>query len=194
MFTSRARFKFTAAPELVVNSKVSARVQAAGHSDCTHIPAMKMTCFRAIQDGVERQGCVKGAGLLTPASLGPKPTFEQVQGLVDQIQKVAKNVIPISVVANPSQIAGLRVPVGTKPSGALIDGRVYLFADNLRSTGDAYVTLFHELFHLGLQKVIPAGDCAALADGHPRTRCFTASLQPQIEAEQAHHRARSRHR
>jgi hypothetical protein len=101
-------------------------------------------------------------GLLSPASLGPKPTLQQVQRLVDQIQQVAKNVVPISVITNPGQIAGLRVPVGTKPSGALIDGRVYLFVDNLKSTGDAYVTLFHEFFRLGLQKVIPAENYAPL--------------------------------
>jgi hypothetical protein len=51
------------------------------------------------------------------------------------------------------------VPAGVKPSGALIDGQIYLFTDNLESTGTAYTTIFHELFHLGLSKVIPAEDC-----------------------------------
>jgi len=84
-------------------------------------------------------------GLLSPASFGPKPTSDQVQRLVNKDLQVAKNVIPVSVIGNPSQIAGLRVPAGTKPKGALIDGRIYLFADNIESIGDAYVTLCHEL-------------------------------------------------
>ncbi|OQW85704.1 MAG: hypothetical protein BWK72_20945 [Rhodoferax ferrireducens] len=81
---------------------------------------------------------------------------------MDKVLQVAKNIVPVSVIGNPSQIAGIRVPAGSKPKGALIDGRIYLFADNIQSIGDAYVTLFHELFHLGLQKVIPVEDYAAL--------------------------------
>jgi len=101
-------------------------------------------------------------GLLSPASFGPKPTLDQIQRLVDKVLQVAKNIVPVSVIGNPSQISGIQVPTGTKPKGALIDGRIYLFADNIKSIGDAYVTLFHELFHLGLQKVIPAEDYAAM--------------------------------
>ena len=100
--------------------------------------------------------------LVAPQSTGPKPTLEQIQRLVDKVLQVAKNVIPVTVIGNPSQVPGVRVPVGSKPTGALIDGRIYLFADNIKSTGDAYVTLFHELFHLGLQKVIPAEDYASM--------------------------------
>ncbi len=81
---------------------------------------------------------------------------------MDKIQQVAKNVIPVTVVASPSNVTGLKVPVGTKPSGPLVDGRIYLFADNLRSVGDVSVPLFHELFHLGLRRVIPAEEYAVL--------------------------------
>lgn len=100
--------------------------------------------------------------LVAPKSSGPKPTLEQIQGFVEKILQVAKNVIPVSVIASPHEIAGVKVPVGTKPTGAVIDGRIYLFADNIGSVGSAYVTLFHEVFHLGLQKVIPAEDYAAM--------------------------------
>jgi hypothetical protein len=100
--------------------------------------------------------------VLSTASFGPKPTPDQIQRLVDKVFQVAKNVIPVSVIGNPSQISGIQVPTGAKPKGALIDGRIYLFADNIESIGDAYVTLFHELFHLGLQNVIPAEDYATM--------------------------------
>lgn len=101
-------------------------------------------------------------GLLSQPSQGPKPTFKEIQRLVDRVQNVAKNVIPITVIGNPGQIAGVKVPVGAKPTGAVINGQIYLFADNIKSTGDAFTTLFHEIFHLGLQKVIPAEDYAML--------------------------------
>lgn len=107
-------------------------------------------------------GAVFSQGLLSTNSLGPKPTPEQVQRLVDKIQKIAKNVIPVTVIGSPSQIPGVYVPAGSKPTGALIRGQIYLFTDNIKSIGDAYVTLFHEVFHLGLQNVIPAEDYAAM--------------------------------
>lgn len=101
-------------------------------------------------------------GLLSPNASGPKPTPEQVQRLVDKVQQVAKQAIPVTVAGSPSDVVGVEVPIGAKPSGALIDGRIYLFSDNLGSIGDAYVTLFHEIFHLGLQRVLPAEDYAAV--------------------------------
>lgn len=101
-------------------------------------------------------------GLLSPKTLGPKPTRDQLQWLVQKAINVSKNNVPISVVGNPSEINGINVPVGAKPTGALISGRIYLFADNINTVGDGYVTVLHELFHLGLQKVIPAEDYASL--------------------------------
>ncbi|MDM7943906.1 MAG: hypothetical protein QUV35_14875 [Hydrogenophaga sp.] len=100
-------------------------------------------------------------GLLAPAS-GPKPTPDQIQRLVDKLQKVSKESLPVHVRASPSQLPGLREPVGTSPSGALFGGKIYLFTDNIGSFGEAYATLFHEIFHLGLQKVVPAEDYGSL--------------------------------
>lgn len=92
-------------------------------------------------------------GLLYPQSLGPKPSPDQIQRLVDKVQQVAKNALPVTVSASPSDVPGLKVPAGAKPTGVLAGGRIHLFADNIQFIGDAYATLFHELFHLGLQKV-----------------------------------------
>lgn len=44
----------------------------------------------------------------------------------------------------------------------MVDGQIYLFTDNLRTMGDVKVTLFHELFHFGLRKVVPNADYVAL--------------------------------
>lgn len=96
-------------------------------------------------------------GLNAPKSLGPKPTADQIQRLVDKVLQVAKNIVPVSIIGNPSQIHGVNVPVGAKPTGAVIGGRIYLFSDNIGSMGEAYVTLFHELFHLRLGQSVNQG-------------------------------------
>lgn len=111
----------------------------------------------------QEDGDVKfSQGLLSQPSNAPQPSFEAVQRFVDKFQKVAKEVLPITVVRHPGKVPGIKAPVGTKPTGAVVDGHIYLFADNMMSPGDVMVTVFHELFHLGLQKVIPAEDYAAL--------------------------------
>jgi hypothetical protein len=91
-------------------------------------------------------------GLLSPVSFGPKPTLDQIQRLVDKVLKVAKNVIPVSVIGNPGQIAGVQVPAGAKPKGALINGYIYLFADNISSAQDAREVIAHhdDIQYLGL--------------------------------------------
>lgn len=132
----------------------------------TLTPAALATCAEGAIETKETDGgnvAMFSQNLVAPQSTGPKPTLEQIQGFVEKILQVAKNVIPVSVIASPHEIAGVKVPVGTKPTGAVVDGRIYLFSDNLKSIGEAYVTLFHEVFHLGLQRVIPADDYAALA-------------------------------
>ena len=73
-----------------------------------------------------------------------------MQRLVDQIQQVSKNTLPVTVSTSPSDVPGLKVPAGAKPTGVLAGGRIYLFTDNIRSAGEAYAALFHELFHLVL--------------------------------------------
>lgn len=100
--------------------------------------------------------------LLSPAPSGPKPTPDQIQRLADKVQQLSKGGFFVRVTSSPVNVPGVKVPAGAKPTGAVIDGNIYLFADNLSSIGDAYVTLFHEIFHLGLQRVLPAEDYAAL--------------------------------
>lgn len=140
-------------PSLPVNTAVNARM----------VVIDKPAGDLALPD---RDGAGAGAkfsqGLLSPAGNGKKPSRETVQAIVNSFQRAAKETLPITVVNQPSEVNGLVAPSGTKPSGAVFDGRIYLFADNLVSPGDVHVTIFHELFHLGLQRVIPAKDYAAL--------------------------------
>ncbi|MEN6584542.1 MAG: hypothetical protein ABFE02_00635, partial [Sulfuricella sp.] len=140
-------------PSLPVNTAVNARM----------VVIDKPAGDLALPD---RDGAGAGAkfsqGLLSPAGNGKKPSRETVQAIVNSFQRAAKETLPITVVNQPSEVNGLVAPSGTKPSGAVFNGRIYLFADNLVSPGDVHVTIFHELFHLGLQRVIPAKDYAAL--------------------------------
>ncbi len=105
-------------------------------------------------------------GLLTPPAPdnGPEPTPDQVQAMVDSFQKAAKTSLPISVVNSPSEIDGIPVNVapGCIPTGGVVGGRIYRFTDNLRACGELLVTIFHELFHYGLQNVVPAEQYVAL--------------------------------
>ena len=117
-------------------------------------------------DKAAPDGAVFSQGLFTPVSMtkGLKPSLAQLNFLVSNIQKIAKTALPISIVKNPGEINGIPVNVtpGENPPGGVIGGRIYLFSDNIRTVGEAEVTLFHELFHVGIQKVIPAEQYAAL--------------------------------
>lgn len=95
---------------------------------------------------------------LLPPSTGPRPSIAQVMALADAFQKAFKSPLPIVVVLKPSKIDGapVNVPAGTNPTGAVIVGKIYLFTDNLLSIDEAGFTIFHELFHFGLYKVLPA--------------------------------------
>ena len=101
--------------------------------------------------------------LFGKAKQGAKPTLASVQKLVDSLIPVLKSGLDITVSKNPVE-AGVAasLPSGFNPPGAVIDGRLYLFSDNIVSDFDAKVTLFHELFHMGLQKVLAPQDFAAL--------------------------------
>ena len=54
-------------------------------------------------------------GLLPPATSDPKPTLDQIQRLVQKLQNISKNVLPVTVVASPTDVPGLKIPVGTRP-------------------------------------------------------------------------------
>lgn len=104
-----------------------------------------------LSQSVKQGHQVSSLGLLSPTSNGPKPTKKQVQALVDRFQKLSNSRLPITVDNSPSEVNGLEVhiPVGAKPMGGVIEGKIYIFTDNLPSNGDAVLTVFHALFHHG---------------------------------------------
>jgi hypothetical protein len=52
--------------------------------------------------------------------------------------------------------AGIEAAARVVPSGGVLNGQIYLFADNIASDLDAFQTVFHKLIHLGLSTKIPA--------------------------------------
>lgn len=54
-------------------------------------------------------------GLLPPAASGPKRTLDQIQRFVEKLQNISKNVLPATVVASPTDVPGVKIPVGTRP-------------------------------------------------------------------------------
>ena len=75
----------------------------------------------------------------------------------------------VRVVANPEAI-GLTAPVDTVPSGVtLANGDIYVFQSGIGSVLDIDMVVFHELFHKGLQNVLPR---AKLCVGHAENCCL----------------------
>ena len=54
-------------------------------------------------------------GVLPPAASGPKRTLDQIQRFVEKLQNISKNVLPVTVVASPTDVPGVKIPVGTRP-------------------------------------------------------------------------------
>lgn len=79
-------------------------------------------------------------------------------------QNISKLPLPITLDNSPSDVNGLpiHIPIGSKPMGGVFDGKIYIFTDNLPSNGNTVLTVFHEIFHYGLQKVVPAEEYATL--------------------------------
>lgn len=78
----------------------------------------------------------------------------------EEVQQVVEEALPpgaptVEVVGGPGDVAGLPVPPGVNPTGVFHKGKVYLFADNLASRVEVLRTIFHELFHQGLSKILP---------------------------------------
>jgi len=99
-------------------------------------------------------GVFRGQPLATPAMRqGTKPTVQALERMIATIQRFSKFALPIRIVPNPAAI-GLEFPGDGNPTGVFVGGKVYLFSDSIGSLGEAQVTLFHELFHYGLSKML----------------------------------------
>lgn len=90
----------------------------------------------------------------------PVPEARQVptQALKDLVQQVRARFprAPDFLIAQRAvDVPGARVPADLNPSGGVIGDNVYLFREGLTSLADAELTIFHELFHLGVVDRLP---------------------------------------
>ncbi len=100
---------------------------------------------------------------MAPAMYSQAVEGDKVSGVpLDVAEKSAQKVleglglaglVQIEVVSSPASI-GLTPPAGVVPTGATMNGKVYVFSDNLADELDAFQVVFHELFHLGLSQSV----------------------------------------
>ncbi len=92
----------------------------------------------------------------SPVAPGKGVTLERAQEVADKILKSLGlgSVVQLQVTGKPSDV-GLTAPAGIVPTGVTVDGKIYLFADNMGDDLTAFKVVFHELFHLGLSKNLP---------------------------------------
>ena len=87
-------------------------------------------------------------------------SYTEARALLDRVAAqlpLAKDFILL----NSARQLGVPLPPDT-PKGALIDGRVYLFADAHSDGLDFVQTIFHEMLHAGVARAVPADQRAAL--------------------------------
>ena len=107
-------------------------------------------------------GAVFSAGNSAPETQLP---LAQIERLVKSALRGVRNPPVIRIVANPEAI-GLRAPVDTVPSGVVLaNGDIYVFQSGIGTALDVDMVVFHELFHKGLQNVMPAADYVAAMQG-----------------------------
>ena len=82
----------------------------------------------------------------------------QVQRIVQRVLDTLTFRPSVAVVNSAQDAAELNVPAGVNPSAALKGDRIYLFRNRLRTELDVERALFHELFHLGLRKIVPKAE------------------------------------
>lgn len=76
--------------------------------------------------------------------------------LSDTLLAGVHNAPPVFVLDSPELLAshGIRVDDAPVASGAMFDGKIFLFRDGIDSPAQARATIWHELFHYGLRKLL----------------------------------------
>lgn len=88
-------------------------------------------------------------------SIGSKRALEIVQQVLRSLG--ITDAVDIKVVGKPEDV-GITNPGAAGAYGVTLgNGKIVLFADNLTSDIEAFKTIFHELFHLGLSKTLGQG-------------------------------------
>jgi hypothetical protein len=105
----------------------------------------------------------KGMAMFSARDSAPEKQLplKQIDLLVKSALRRMQNAPTVRVVASPESI-GLRAPVNTVPSGVtLANGDIYVFQSGIGSALDVDMVVFHEVFHKGLQNVLPRADYVA---------------------------------
>jgi len=76
----------------------------------------------------------------------------ELEGIVADVKKSLGGEVEITILDSAKDLDS-KAPAGA--AGLVRDGNVYLFRDGIKSGIEGAKTVFHELFHLGLQKLLP---------------------------------------
>jgi len=75
----------------------------------------------------------------------------ELEGIVDDVKKSLGGEVEVTILDSAKDLDP-KAPAGA--AGLVKDGNVYLFRDGIKSGIEGAKTVFHELFHLGLQKLL----------------------------------------
>ena len=101
--------------------------------------------------------CSASLSVRSISPLWPAPALQAVESVAKEILDKLRVGFEVGVKTSWNLVpARIEAATGVVPSGAIYDGQYYLFADSIISDLDAFQTVFHELFHLGLSTKIPA--------------------------------------
>lgn len=98
----------------------------------------------------------------SPLSPDQQLPQEALQGVVDRALSRTKTPPKVVILSDASEMPGGPPPAGVNPSGALRRGVIYLFRNMIGSEVEASRTLFHELFHYGLNRLLPREEYASM--------------------------------
>lgn len=110
--------------------------------------------------GIESAGASMaeaGARFSQGSAIAPEQQLskEELETLAASLTRRVPRAPEIIVADSARLLFGGEVPAGTTPSGGVVGGKMYLFRDGIANVSIATRTVFHELFHSGLDKVMP---------------------------------------
>jgi N12 class adenine-specific DNA methylase len=81
---------------------------------------------------------------------------QQLYAIADEALAGLDNTPPLFVLDSPDFLASHGIRVGAVPvaAGAMIEGKIFLFRNGIRDAAAARATIWHELFHHGLRKLM----------------------------------------
>ncbi len=91
----------------------------------------------------------------SPATPEQKLSKQRLESLVKEALADLAQAPTVLILDSPSALPGAGIPADLTPAGGVVGGKIYLFRDNITSEAEALRTIFHELFHFGLNRILP---------------------------------------